>query len=333
MIQRAVAQAQANIALIKYWGKRKENNAPATPSIGLCLEALTTTTSVERTSARRDSVMLDGQAARGEALRRIVAYVDAWRTAGLLEGNFHIASSNDFPTAAGLASSSSGFAALATGLGAFSRRPLSASRLAHWARRGSGSAARSIFGGLAYLATGQGSPAGLLAAPRDVPLGMVVCVVDAPQKSVGSREGMERSRAASPYYSSWTAQGRLDYRELAELVLEHFKPGRARLPAAAFRRLGELVESNCLAMHACMLATRPPLLYWAPATLAVLRAAAQWRGEGLAVYGTVDAGPHVALVCQQRDLARTAQLARELPGVARIIPSCPGAAARIIEQA
>jgi diphosphomevalonate decarboxylase len=331
VISRATAQAHANIALIKYWGKRGPGNLPATPSIGLCLEALTTTTSIERSSAKRDSVALDGVAAEGEALRRVVDYLDLWRGAGLIEGRFSVESSNNFPTAAGLASSSSGFAALAMGLSAFCSRRLSLPRLSQLARQGSGSAARSIPGGIAGLTTMKDSAAIALTAPEDVPLGMVLCVVDAPHKSISSRAGMQLSQETSPFYQSWVRQGRLDYRELAYVLHERLGPGKPALPQHALGELGAIVEHNCLAMHACMLATRPPLSYWAPGTLAVMQAARDWRLAKLPVYFTIDAGPHVALLCRTRDLARVAALAADVPGVADAIPSRPGGPARIIE--
>jgi diphosphomevalonate decarboxylase len=96
-------------------------------------------------------------------------------------------------------------------------------------------------------------------------------------------------------------------------------------------RVGELMEANTLAMHACMLATRPPLLYWQPATLAVLHAVRRWRGEGLAAYATVDAGAQVAVLCRREDLRRLASRIRRfnrLEGIAgSVIASLPGGAA------
>lgn len=139
MTRRAVAQAQANIALLKYWGKRDGVHVPATPSISIGVAALTTITCVERSRARTDSLRLNGRPATPADSRRIQEYLELWRTQGLLDGCFGIESNNSFPTAAGLASSASGFAALAMALSAFSPRPLRTAELSRLARRGSGS--------------------------------------------------------------------------------------------------------------------------------------------------------------------------------------------------
>jgi diphosphomevalonate decarboxylase len=332
-MQRAVAQAHANIALIKYWGKRGPGNSPATPSIGLCLDALTTTTCIERSGARRDSVKLDGRVAHGAALQRVVDYVALWRSEGLIEGCFRIDSSNNFPTAAGLASSSSGFAALAKALSAFAAQKLSVSQLSRLARWGSGSAARSIPGGITSLPTDNDPSATQLVKPAQAGLAMAICVVDAQGKEVSSREGMAHSQRTSPYTMLWGVIGEMDYLRTRVILKECLAPGSAGWVAGGFQALGTLVEGNCCAMHACMLAARPPLLYWAPGTIAVMQAVRKWRAAKLPVYFTIDAGPHVALLCLARDLRRVAARAAEIPDVVNVIASQVGGPARIIEKA
>jgi diphosphomevalonate decarboxylase len=320
-VTQATGRARANIALCKYWGKLGPLNAPATPSIGLSLAALTTITRVTRRTRGRDLLVLDGKRAAPAAQRRLGEYLDAWRADGLLGGRFHVESVNNFPTASGLASSASGYAALAAALSALATRPLCMRELSRWARRGSGSAARSVSGGLCAMPAGRDPPARRLAAGDDVPWGMVLALVQSPAKEVGSREGMERCRRTSEAYAGWVAQARRDYRAMLGLLRRWDLGG-----------VGELMEANMLAMHACTLAARPPLIYWAPATLALLGAARGWRKAGLEAYATVDAGPHVAILTPREELARVARRVRRVPGVVRAIISLPGGPAEVVER-
>jgi len=317
------ARAWANIALIKYWGKQGPGNAPATPSISLALDKLATTTSVTAINRRQDVVLIDGRSTAGQARRRVLDFVDLWREHGLLAGRFRIESHNDFPTAAGLASSASAFAALTKALAGHCEQAIGPARLSRWARLGSGSAARSITGGLSALGAGRDPAARLLAPAAEVPWGMVVAVVEAPAKEVSSRAGMELSRRTSPFYRAWVLTDRYHYRELA-----------GALKAWDLAKTGELMEENMLAMHACMLTTQPALIYWSPATLAVLAALREWRKQGLAAWATIDAGPHVALLCHRRDLKKVAgklkALAAAGAGIRQVIPCRPADAARVI---
>jgi diphosphomevalonate decarboxylase len=319
--RQATARAYANIALCKYWGKRGADNGPATPSISIALEQLATITTVSRISRPVDQVILNNQPPGRADRARIVSYLNRWRAAGLLHGQVRVETDNRFPTASGLASSASGYAALAAALNALADKPLAAAELSRWARRGSGSAARSIPGGLACLAAGANPAAELLAPAEDVPWGMVLAVVDAPPKDTSSRTGMEASRDNSPYYRAWLQTAAYHYRALRSAL------DRWDLPAA-----GPVIEANALAMHACMLATTPPLIYWAPATLGLLQALPRWRKSGLQAYATIDAGPHVALVCPLADLARVAALAAKLPGVTKAILSAPGGPAVVLDS-
>jgi diphosphomevalonate decarboxylase len=324
-LNQVTARACANIALCKYWGKHGPGNAPATPSISLALAELVATTTVSRISGSRDQLLLNGQRPAGTTRERLLEYLDLWRRRGLISGCFRIESRNSFPTAAGLASSAAGYAALALALSAFSRSHLAPAEISRLARWGSGSSARSIPGGLAALATGEDPAARRLADAADVPWGMVVALVNARKKQVSSREGMELSRRTSKFFEEWTRVGRQHYREM-----------RRALRSWDLAHAGELMEANTLAMHACMLTTRPPLLYWRPATLELLQQARDWRRAGLPVYATTDAGANVALLCQRSDLARVAQRIKRLKSagtaIADMITSQPGGPARIVAR-
>jgi diphosphomevalonate decarboxylase len=342
----ATARAHSNIALCKYWGKLavppradesglgyrlRSLNCPATPSISLALAALSTETTAEALGdgAREDVFELDGQPATPAAHDRLVDYLDLWREAGLLAGRFRVASANNFPTAAGLASSASAYAALATALNALADEPVDRIDLSRWARRGSGSASRSIPGGLAAMEAAIDAPAYLALAAGELPWTMAVCIVDAPPKDVPSRSGMQHSRDSSPFYSAWLEEAQADFETVIE-ALWHLRH-RSAEPDEVFASIGEVAEANCVAMHAVMQTTDPPLLYWSPATLAVIHAVRAWRVDGGPLaYFTIDAGPHVCLLCLQDDLAEVTRRAAAVPGVQRVIPSHPGGPAEII---
>lgn len=349
MPSKVTARAHSNIALCKYWGKLelprlngeawldwrlRKINCPATSSISLCLAALSSETTVTLLpdSAQQDTAMLDGREADGRSQSLLSGYLSLWRAAGLLKGYVHVDSHNNFPTAAGLASSASGYAALAAALSGLAAEPMSSQELSRWARRGSGSAARSIPGGLSALPVGSDAAAQLAAPAEGLPLAMSVCIVDAPPKDVSSRDGMSRSAATSPYYQAWLAQALADYDSMVETLWRstHEESGDAD---KLLWELGTVTERNCLAMHAVMQTTVPSLLYWAPGTLAVMHAVRHWRDDGgPPAYFTIDAGPHVELLCLQNDLAEVARLAGELPGVQRVITSLPGGPAQILSS-
>ncbi len=320
MREQAGARAFANIALIKYWGKKPgQGNLPATPSISLTLAGLMTETTVRRIEGRKDVIFLNGTEADSADRRRLVQYLGIWRSDKLLSGSFEIHSQNSFPTASGLASSASGFAALATALAALSDAKLSAKDISALARRGSGSAARSIPGGMVALPAGSDATAKQLAEAKDVPWGMVVVVVGGGKKIMPSTEGMEHTAAPSPFYGAWVKQAKDDFRDMA-VALKHWD-----LAAA-----GRLMEENTLAMHSAMIASRPPLVYWHSTTLAVIEQVQLWRSEGLKCWYTIDAGAHLALLAKREDLKEVAKPAGKIKGVARAFACEPGGPAELI---
>jgi diphosphomevalonate decarboxylase len=316
----AISKACANIALAKYWGKADVPlNLPAVPSISMTLDGLVTETKLRvDPSLSEDRVELDGRVATAAEAERVVALLDDIRKRAKRSEHAHVVSRNRFPTAAGLASSASGFAALAAaadrgyGLGA-SERVLSAV-----ARQASASAARSIYGGFVELPAGKPGKKTLAAkplAPADHwELRIVVAQAAKGPKKVGSTEGMERSRRTSPFYEAWVAK--------APAIT---KTIRTALRKKDLDALGAAMEQSTMAFHACAMTASPGILYWQPATMAALHTVRELRDErGISVWATMDAGPHVKALCHAKDARKVRRALRETEGVLETLVAAPG---------
>ena len=310
----AVATANANIALIKYWGKRDEKLIlPYTSSLSLTLSDLYTQTAVNFSDDfSEDSVTLDGEnlLPGSTTFCRVVSMLDLVREKAGISTKARVVSRNHVPTAAGLASSASGFAALCASAAFAAGLKLTPRELSRLARRGSGSACRSIFGGLVIWHAGEddetsyaepvaeaASPA---SAPKNLNLAMIVVTLDDHKKAISSREAMRRTVETSPAYMPWVEQSKLDLSDALEAIR-----------AADIEKLGEVVERNALGMHETMHKAAPPVNYFTDKTYAVLRAVRAMRECGWPVWATMDAGPNVK-VLTDGDLAERA--AEELRG-------------------
>jgi len=313
------AVAHANIALAKYWGKADDvENLPAVPSLSLTLGALRTRTRVATdASLAADAVTLDGTVATGKARTRAVRLLDELRDLTGTRVPLRIDSENDFPTAAGLASSASGFAALALGASRALGAELSTEVLSSLARRASASAARSLFGGFVALRLGARSAEPVLSA-EDFPLSMVIAVTVSGPKDTGSTEGMRHTLATSPYYPAWVEAAPRLFAEVERAV-------RAR----DLEALGAAAEQSALAMHASMLAARPALIYFAPATLRVVERVRGLRRAGTLAFYTMDAGPHVKVMCEPRNAEAVAEALAGVEGVERVLTSNAGPGAYV----
>lgn len=325
-MEAVTARACANIALVKYWGKRDAlQNLPAAGSLSLTLAALVTETTVQFDEALADDeLILDGAAAPPGETRRIAALLDLVRAQAGIPIHARVTSRNEFPTASGLASSASGFAALAVAATRAAGLSPTARELSILARRGSGSAARSIFGGFVRMHAGAASE-DAYAEPIAAHPGLaervrvVIAVVGggAP-KSHGSRDAMDHTAATSPLYRAWL-----------ELVPRDLADAAEALAGGDLERLGALTEANALAMHASAIAARPAIVYWRPATLAVLEKVRGLRGCGVAAWATMDAGPHVKVLTTADDASTIAMQLRDLDGVTAVTISAPGAGAHV----
>jgi diphosphomevalonate decarboxylase len=320
-----MAEAHPNIALVKYWGKRDDRlNLPAAGSISVTLGALTTRTSVCFDPAReRDEFLLNGVSDAAQS-RRLGAFLDLVRARAGERQHAQVESVNDFPTAAGLASSAAGFAALALAASRALSLDLDARELSLLARQGSGSAARSVFGGFVEMAAGERDDgadafAAPLLAPERWPLAVVIAITSRVPKGVGSRSGMLHTQHTSPYYAPWIATVRQD-----------LGAARAAIATHDFERLADVAEGSCLAMHAAMLAARPALIYWNAATLACMHVIRTLRHEGAAVFFTIDAGPQVKAVCLPEARVQVARALAAVTGVERVLESGLGEGARVV---
>lgn len=320
------AWAGTNIALVKYWGKRDAAlNLPATGSLSLTLDHLGTTTTVRfDPRAHDDVIQLDGALADTAFCRRASRFLDLVRQQAGFQTRAQVQTRNSVPTAAGLASSASGFAALALAATRAAGLDLPPAELSALARRGSGSAARSIFGGFVEMARGERQDgadacAHPLLPPDAWAVRLVVALTTKGAKSIGSTEAMDRTARTSPYYAGWITSTQVDLSE-----------ARAAIAVKDLAWLGPIAERSALRMHACALGADPPILYWNPATVAALEAVRGLRASGVAAYATIDAGPHVKVLCGEADAAAVEAALQRVPGVTDTIVASPGPGAAVI---
>jgi diphosphomevalonate decarboxylase len=324
---KATATAPSNIALVKYWGKRDlALNVPATGSLSVTLDGLAAVTTVTfEEGLRADAFRLNGaEDPRGAA--RVSRFLDLVRERAGVRWHARVESRSNVPTGAGLASSAAGFAALALAADEALGLGLSTEELSALARRGSGSAARSLFDGFAEMREGRradGSDAhAFQVAPADhLPLSILVAITTRGKKDVGSTEGMVRTERTSPYHLAWLEATRAALAEAREALLAKDLP-----------RLGAIAEENCLRMHASMLAASPPLLYWNEATVAAIRAVRALRDEGTPAWFTIDAGPQVKVLCSSSDADAVRRRLVGTPGILEVLTTRPGPGARALAE-
>ena len=319
------AFAHTNIALIKYWGKLPGNlNLSATGSLSLTLDGFGTETELSFIDNPQDIFILNNQKKHGEALARVQKFLDLVRLLAKQDQRCLVRSQNHVPTQSGLASSASGFAALAVAANHLFNLSLNNLELSKLARMGSGSAARSIFGEFVYMHAGcskdqsGGYAESIIKHPAlDVRLIVVQCADQ--EKSISSREGMNLTAQTSPYYPAWVATHAQDLKCAMDAVL-----------SGDLQRLGELTEHSTLKMHATMLAAKPWFSYIEPLTLIVMNRVKKLRDHGATCYFTMDAGPHVKVLCKANEANAIAKDLRQIPDIIQIDIVAPGKGAYLL---
>ena len=322
---KATAVANANIAFVKYWGDADPAlHLPANPSISMNLDTLSTiTTVVFLDEPGADQVTVDGAPADPATHRRVTAHLERVRELAGTRVRAHVISRSDFPTGAGLASSASAFAALTLAATAALGLELPEGTLSALARLGSGSACRSVPSGFVEWAAGEshGTCCGRsIAPPEHWPLCDCIAIVSAAHKTVGSREGHARA-PSSPLH-----------RARVEGAAGRVAACRSAILARDLATLGSAMEADTVMMHAVAMTSGPPICYWTPATLRIIRAILAWRAGGLPVTYTVDAGPNVHCLCDEADAARVVQRVEKMPGVDQVRVARPGGGAHLVSE-
>lgn len=311
-------KASPSLALIKYWGKKQEGtNIPATSSLAVTLKELVTVTKITPTAAQ-DCLTIDGAVEESEKMKRYLALL---KDKLGIKGTFAIESFNNFPKAAGLASSSSGYAALAKGFSALSSQQFDLRQLSALAQMGSGSAARSIFEGFTTMKAGNRFAENLYNARYWPELRIIVCLVTVDEKEMSSSAAMNAVRAQSIFYSNWL-----------EASEKHYQSGLKALLHKDLDALGIAMQLSYQQMFATMLGTDPPIFYWYPQSVALIRLCRDFRKQGVSAWETMDAGPQVKILCLDSQISVILPRLSELINKDRLIVTTPGLGASLIDE-
>lgn len=314
------ARAYPNIALIKYWGKRDEKlMLPVAGSLSLTLDSFATTTTVNL-GAEADTFELNGQTGDDVATNRVTEFLDLVRDLAGSTEPAAVVSTNEAPTGAGLASSASGFAALALAASTAYGLELDAPALSRLARCGSGSAARSIISDVAVWHAGTDDVTSF-AEPTPAPeMAMVIVTVDSKQKAVSSREAMRLTAHTSPFFDAW-----------ATSTEEYLTRMIAACAEGDFTQIGELTESHALRMHGIIASSEPPIRYLLPQSVEIFDAVVDLRASGIEAYSTADAGPNVAVLVQPQDAEQVAASLANIVGPQKVRAVGSGKGAHLLD--
>ncbi len=331
---KATAIAHSNIALIKYWGRNPTTdshlNIPLNDNISFTKNSLSKDTNLQTKTTihfseiyKMDFAEVNGEMLRGRKMERILKVVDELRLIAKTNLNFRMNSINDFATQAGLASSASAFAALTVATASALNLKIVKEKLSTIARLGSGSAARSLHDGFVCFHSAdshENSYAEQICEPEQCDLRTVIAIVDESEKEITSDQGHEFSQS-SPFNQIRIQKSTEQVVEMRQAILNH-----------DFRNVGKIAEENCKYMHAVMMTSEPPLFYWNPDTLRIIKKVMSLRQQGLETYFTIDAGPNVHCLCRTSDLDALQSELAVLDGVKKMIPVRPGKGAYLCNE-
>ena len=320
-----IARAHTNIALIKYWGKKnKELFLPMNSSLSLTLDAFYTDTKITLDSHfNSDCFYLNGEKQDDKNTQKISQFLNLFRSQMNEYLYAKVESYNFVPTAAGLASSASAFAALATAMNEASNLQFSLDVLSTYARRGSGSATRSIYGGFVewQMGTANHNSKAIYIDPANFDIAMLIIVVNAKQKKISSRIGMEHTVLTSPFYQEWIKTAKQDLVAIKEAIQQQ-----------DIRLIGEITEANAMKMHATTLSANPPFTYFEPESLIAQQAVTSLREKGYTAYYTMDAGPNVKVLCKKSQLTAIQKELEQYFNKEQLIPSNVGDGVRLLTE-
>ena len=297
-MDRSIVKSYANIAIIKYWGKKDPiKMIPATSSISLTLENLFTETeisfitreeAIEKTGQASDLLYINGELQNEEQIKKIAKVVNLFRDDG--SQLVKIDTTNNMPTEAGLSSSSSGLSAAIKACNRLFDKNLSREELAQISKFASGSSSRSFFGpvGMWDKDTGEVSE-----VKTDLKLAMIVLVLNEEKKIISSRKGMALCMETSTSFDEWIRQSEIDFENMKKYLSE-----------GDFSKVGDLTEENALRMHETTKNANPPFTYLTEKSFDAMEYVRELRKQGERCYFTMDAGPNVKVLCLEEDFER-----------------------------
>lgn len=320
------AVAPANIAFIKYWGKKNDNlRLPANGSLSMSLDKCTTTTTVEFDKKyRKDSFEILGDTVSDKEQARVSNYLSRLRKMAKSKFFARVVSRNSFPKSTGIAASASGFAALSVAASSALELKLSEKKLSILARLGSGSACRSIPDGFVEWREGNSNETSFaysIYPPSYWDLRDILLIISAEQKRVPTTRGQEASRETSIFYRPRIDQAR----RLLPLLKKAFVKKN-------LEEVGKIIEKDTINMHCVMMTTNPPLFYWSPKTLEIIKNVYLWREEGVPVYFAIDAGPNVHLICEGGNEKSVLEKVKKIKGINKIIVNKPAKGSHLINN-
>lgn len=318
----STALAHPNIAFIKYWGNRdNELRLPVNGSISMNLDGLFTKTTVTFNSSKQDTLSINNGEVKGKGLDRVSYILDIVRKMANIDEKAEVTSENNFPAGAGIASSAAAFAALALSASKAAGLNLSESELSKLARRGSGSASRSIPSGFVEWQMGQSeedSFAFSIADGNHWNLVDCIAVVNSAHKKTGSTEGHAIANT-SPLQNARVAD-----------TTRRLGICRNAILKKDFEAFANIIEHDSDMMHSVMMTSNPPLMYWQAATVEIFHQVREWRKADLPVGYTVDAGANVHVLCLGEYAKEVEKRLRELDGVKDVLVAGVGGGARTL---
>ncbi|MCB9436817.1 MAG: diphosphomevalonate decarboxylase [Anaerolineales bacterium] len=323
-MNKITCRATSNIAFTKYWGRIDDTlRLPMNGSVSMNLEAATTTTTVAfDPSLEADTIHPNSLSLKDKQAARVFAQLDRIRQRADITTRAWVATHNNFPMGAGIASSASGFAALTVAAAHAAGLDLTERELTILARQGSGSACRSIPAGFVewhYGETDAASYAEMIAPPDHWDIHDLIAITQSEHKTVGSAEG-NALVTTSPFNSTRV--------QLAQQSVETIRAGILARDWTAF---GEETEREAIRLHMVAMTSVPPIFYWKPVTLAIIQAVIAWRQAGLQAYYTIDAGANVHVLAQAADADTVAARLRAIEGISDVLHSLVGQGARLLE--
>ena len=311
-------KSYANIAIVKYWGKKDAKKMiPATSSISLTLNDMFTETEMEFISDEDIKISVEKEMKNGDYKDKFSNMTDLFYLNGELQDSVHtekiskvvdlfrenrsqkvkIFTINNMPTAAGLSSSSSGLSAVIKACNELFGKNYTQSELAQISKFGSGSSSRSFFGPIAAWDKDTGE---IYEVRTDLKLAMIVLVLNENKKEISSRNGMELCAKTSTYFDEWVKQSEIDFVNMKKYLAEN-----------NFEKVGILTEENALRMHKTTETANPPFTYFNEKTYEAMDFVKNLRNNGEKCYFTMDAGPNVKVLCLEEDLEKLAGIFEE----------------------